>query len=217
MATPADAASATAPSDDPAASAAASIGPARSRFGILLATLAVGLLGIGATTAYAVGWARDLPKTIAFAVAQDPFGERSMLHPGNAQAGVDRVLAALPADQSVTLLAVDADRISVSTRGPDGRTVFGGTTITGPVDVTRTSNVAEDRGVPRAQLERIDVADGVRAAERRWRELGGDRWPPLVRLEIDGGRARGWQITFSSEVPEADRWSRATLDGRLER
>lgn len=188
------------------------------RYRALLAALVGGVVVTAATMAFAVGWARDLPRTIAFAVAQEPFGERSLLHPDQARAGVARALARVGADERVTAVYLDDDRVSVWTRQPDGYTAIVDTTITGETERRETRNRAEDRGVPVADLDAIDVADGARAAHARWREIGTRPEPPMVRLQIDDGRLRGWLIAFSfSQVPEPERTVTVGLDGRRER
>lgn len=192
---------------------------AAGRYRVLLAALVGGLVVTAATMSFAVGWARDLPKTIAFAVAQEPFGERSLLHPDQAQAGFARTIAHVGADERVTAVYLDDDRISVWVRRPDGYTAIVATTITGETERRETRNRAEDRGVPVSDLDAIDVADGARAAHARWRELGTRPEPPMVRLQIDDGRLRGWLIVFSySQVPDkSERTVTVGLDGSRER
>lgn len=189
-----------------------------SRYRALLAALAGGVVVTAATMTFAVGWARDLPKTIAFAVAQEPFGERSLLHPDQARAGVARALARVGADERVTAVYLDDDRISVWTRRPDGYVAIVDTTIIGETERRDTRNRAEERGVPVTDLGAIDVADGARAAHARWRELGTPPDPPMVRLQIDDGRLRSWLIAFSfSQVAESERTVTVGLDGSRER
>lgn len=185
---------------------------------MLLSVLVAGLVVTVATMAFAVGWARDLPKTIAFAVAREPFGERSLLHPDQARAGVARTLARVGSHERVTALYLDDDRISVWVRRPDGYTAIVATTITGETERRETMNRAEERGVPVSTLDVIDAADAARAAHARWRELGTRPDPPMVRLTIDDGRIRGWLIAFAfSQVPEPERTVTVGIDGSRER
>jgi hypothetical protein len=186
----------------------------RERRLTLLAMLAGSALGIGVTLWLAVGWAADQPRTIAFAIAREPFGSRSLLEDGNARAALDRILARLDRDDRVTDLHFTAESVSAMVRVPDGRRRSLRTEIDGAVDAYFTQGPPEGRGVPVAQIAALDLDAALRAAQRRWNALGTRPDAPLLSLGVRAGRPRGWHVIFSSAVPEAKRTTEIDLAGR---
>ncbi|MEV3963367.1 hypothetical protein AB0M34_21130 [Nocardia sp. NPDC050193] len=186
----------------------------------LAVTLLAGAVGICATMTFAADWARDLPKTIAFAVAQEPFGTRSMLNTDNARAGLDRALAHVPDGDRIISLTIDEDHVRLATIDRNGQYFNSTAEITGEVEAYRAQLVRSDRGITPDQLAAINVTAALAAAARRWTLLREQLVPPLerleppmVRLDTADGNPRVWKIVFTSEVPQRDRTSTIDLSG----
>lgn len=181
----------------------------------LLALLAGSAVAMAGTMWFAAGWAADLPKTIAFAIARDPFGSRSLLERGNAHAALRRVLARVGPGDTVTDLHLTDVRVWAMVRDVRDRRHSVSTGLDGEVEDSVTIGPPEGRGVPRERLAGIDLDALLPAAARRMREVRAPE-APLLSLSVDRrGRPRGWAIVFTSDVPEPQRITRIDLRGRI--
>lgn len=189
----------------------------RERRLTLLAMLAGAAVGVGVTVWLAVGWAAEQPKTIAFAIAREPFGSSSLLQRGNAREALQRILAHLERDDRITDLHLSADGLSVMARVPDGRRRWLRTGLDGTVEHHHTQGPPEGRGVPVEQVAALDLDAALDAAQGRWRALATHPEPPLLTLDAHGGRLHGWTVTFASDVPSAERSTAIDLAGREDR
>lgn len=197
--------------------AAVAVAPAGSRGRVLLGTLLAAVVGVGVTVAFAVDWARDLPKTVTFAIVKEPFGERSLLQPDNARAGLRRVLARLPAGDRIAAVTLNSDRIGIRSTDAAGRVAVFATTIQGDTDGHRTQLVEPSRGISAEQFAKIDLDAALRAARERWAALDpslGRVEGPMVQIDAADGDPRAWTISFPSPVPSEDRSSTVDLQGR---
>lgn len=176
-----------------------------------------GAIGIGVTMWLAVDWAADLPETVAFAIAREPFGERSLLERDNARAARQRLLDRAGPGDRVLSLHVDPEVVSMSVRVPDGRRRWLTTNIGGVIDDRFTVGPGEGDGIPIRRVAALDLDAVLRTAERRWRAQRPRPEGPLVSLDIADASPSGWLVIFTSEVPEERRVTAVGLDGRVTR
>ncbi|MEV3964580.1 hypothetical protein AB0M34_27460 [Nocardia sp. NPDC050193] len=191
----------------------------------MLVTLLVGAIGIAATIPIAVVWARDLPKTIAFAIAREPFGERSMLNVGNTTAGFDRIVPLVPDGDRIASVTITTEEASIRSTDRNGHYIVNSTGITGATDSHRFELVEpEIVGITADQLARIDLEVALDAAQERVHTLETTLVPPIepidwvvVRLEAASGDPH-WTISFpsasASDVPHEESEIALDLNGR---
>jgi|GEM_PF-6965896 len=169
--------------------------------------LTTGAVSISATVAFASGWAHDQPRTIAFALADEPFGERSFLHPDGARRVVDGLLDALRDREGVTSLFLEPSAASMRVIGGDRlrrslRTTVGGGLETFEFRTPSHLAVRHPDPVPVAAVRRLDLAAAVAATRRAWERTPGRRVPTLL-LELRDGRIAGWKVeVFGDETTE---------------
>ncbi|MGE4427020.1 MAG: hypothetical protein AB7G37_11265, partial [Solirubrobacteraceae bacterium] len=170
----------------------------------VLATFLAGVVAIVGTMALAVDWAHDQPRTIAFTLADDPFGDRSLLHPEQARAAVDGMLDRLKDDEGVTSLFLEPVVISMLVVDRSGLRRSLRQYVGGDVEIREFRTTAEqDRRhpdpVPPDEVRELDLAAALGATRRARARTPGAGLPNLL-LAFREGRIAGWEV----EVPGDD-------------
>lgn len=177
--------------------------------------VASGLSGIVATAGLASRWAEDLPRTRAFAIEHEPFGDRSLLRPAAARDALARVLRLVPERARVVSLTREPERLIVHVRDGEGRRRWYAAGVGGATDGHRTDLPERGRGAAPVRMASLDLVGPLRAARERWEALGRPG-PPMLRLTAVDGRLRAWGISFAAASAE-EREIEVDPDGRSPR
>ena len=170
---------------------------------MLLVILCAGMLAVGVSMAYAVDWAKDRPKTLSFVVAYEPFGPRSMLEPGNARAGLDRLGERLSDQDRIHQIVLDGHELRIGVVDPAGRATGISTGITGQVESRPYSTARPDwlsKGISAAELAAINIESVLTSLHTMWRAREHE-------LDSRTGRPEPPWVTFGSLYGPSDEWT----------
>ena len=200
-----------------------------SRRRVLLVVLCAGMLAVGACMAYAIDWAKDRPKTLSFAVAYEPFGSRSMLEPGNARAGLDRLGEQVTDQHRIHQIVLDGHAFRINVVDRAGRATEITTDITGHIESRHFSTAKPERfddGISATEFTGIDIDSVLTSLHTLWR--AGDHQldprtgrpePPWLTLGSGSGYVPSdeWTLHFEPADSSADDSVTVDLHGKAPR